>query len=156
MQLRPPLLPHQTLLPPQLSHPDNVGTQKQDVGQFSLSEKYIIFNFYLFSEWHEVPPWIYFLLQEANFKTMLKQKYIKIHYWKYLQDLWWSPLCYVRHQVILLLSWESHSIPHHLKHQGWVSCMNLMRCSHYVVETHHQSLWILVQTEDWGCHRHHC
>ena len=56
MQLRPPLLPHQTFLPPQLSHPDNVGAQKQDVGQFSLSEKYIIFNFYLFSEWHEVPP----------------------------------------------------------------------------------------------------
>ena len=156
MQLRQPLLPHQTLLPPQLSHPDNVGAQKQDVGQFSLSEKYIIFNFYLFSEWHEVPPWIYFLLQEANFKTMLKRKYIKIHYWKYLQDLWWSPLCYVRHQVILLLSWESHSIPHHLKHQGWVSCMNLMRCSHYVVENHDQSLWILVQTEDWGCHHHHC
>lgn len=55
MQLCLPLLPHQTLLPPQLSHPDNVGAQKQDVGQFSLSEKYIIFNFYLFSEWHEVP-----------------------------------------------------------------------------------------------------
>lgn len=80
MQLRQPLLPHQTLLPPQLSHPDKVGAQKQDVGQFSLSEKYIIFNFHLFSEWHEVPPRIYFLLQEANFKTMLKRKYIKIHY----------------------------------------------------------------------------
>ena len=156
MQLCPPLLPDQTLLPPQLSHPDNVGAQRQDVGQFSLSEKYIIFNFYLFSEWHEVPPWIYLLLQEANFKTMLKQKYIKIHYSKYLQDLWWSPLCYVQHQVILLLSWESHSIPRHLKRQGWVSCMNLMMCSHYVVENHHQSLWILVQTEDWECHHHHC
>lgn len=27
-------------------------------------------------------------LQEANVKTMFMQKYIKIHYSKYLQDLW--------------------------------------------------------------------
>ena len=32
MQLCQPLLPHQTLLPPQLLHPDIVGAQKQDVG----------------------------------------------------------------------------------------------------------------------------